>query len=103
MSLHADRALAVEQREQRRLLAVIGLRRIARRRADAAIFLGDQVGGGERLVGGVAPELLAHALVQALGERFGEAVGERLDHDRRVVVVGVLEALRDRVLADARR
>ena len=42
--LHADRALGVEQAEQGRLLGVIGLRRIARRRADAAILLGDQVG-----------------------------------------------------------
>src|SRR5208282_139462 len=38
----ADLALAVEQREQRRLFAVVGLRRIAGRRPDAAIFFGDK-------------------------------------------------------------
>ena len=53
--------------------------------------------------GGVAPELLAHLLVQPLGEGLGEAVGQRLDHDRGVVVVGVLEAVGDLVLADAGR
>jgi hypothetical protein len=36
-------ALAVEQAEKRRLLGVIGLRRIAGRRADAAIGLADQL------------------------------------------------------------
>ena len=81
---------------------MIGLRGIAGRRAYAAIFLGDEIGGGERLVGGVAPEFPAYALVQAFGERFGEAVGERLGHDRRVVVIGALEALDHRVLAEAR-
>ena len=40
---------------------------------------------GELLVGRVP--LAARALVQPLGERLGEAVGERLDDDRRVVVV----------------
>ena len=39
--------------------------------------------------------------MQALGEGFGEAVGQRLDHDRRIVVVRALEALGDLVLADA--
>ena len=39
--------------------------------------------------------------MQALGEGLGEAVGQRLDHDRGVVVVGALEALGDVVLADA--
>src|SRR5512144_2825705 len=64
--LHAD-ALGLQQLEQRALLGVVGLPRITRRRADAAIFLGDQLAAGERLARGAAPELLAHALVQSLG------------------------------------
>jgi hypothetical protein len=67
--------------EQARLFAVVGLRGIAGRRSDAAIFLRDQIVGPERLIARVAPELLAHALVQALRECFGEAIRERLDHD----------------------
>ena len=55
----------------------------------------------ERLVGCIAPEFLAHALVQPLGEGFRQPVGQRLDHDGGVVVVGALEALGDLVLADA--
>ena len=38
-----------------------------------------------------------------LGEGFGEAVGERLDEDRGIIVVGVREALGDRVILDAGR
>ena len=41
--------------------------------------------------GRVGPELLAHPLVQPLGERLGEPVGQRLEQDRAVVVVGLLE------------
>ena len=41
--------------------------------------------------------------MQPLGERFGEAIGQRLDHDRGIVVVGALEAVGDFVLADAGR
>ena len=55
----------------------------------------------EFLVSRVAPELLAHALVHALGEGFGEAIRQRLHHDRRVIVVRMLEAIRDHILADA--
>ena len=51
----------------------------------------DQVLVVERLVGGVAPELGAHPLVQALGERLGQPVGQRLEQDRVVVVVRGLE------------
>ena len=39
--------------------------------------------------------------MQALGERFGQPVGQRLGHDRRIIVVGALEALGHRLLADA--
>src|SRR5262249_29782157 len=40
---HADPPLAVEQTKKGRLLGMIGLRRIAGRRANAAIFFGDEI------------------------------------------------------------
>ena len=80
---------------------MVGLRRIAGRRADAAVFLGDQLVAAERLVAGVAPEFPAHALMQPLGEGFGQTVGQRLDQNGGIIVVGALEALGDVVLADA--
>ena len=63
-------------------LGVVRAGRIAGRRADAAVFLLDQLLVVELLVGGIAPEFLAHALVQALGEGLGEPVGQRLEQDR---------------------
>ena len=65
------------------------------------VRLGDQLVGRERFVRRIAPELAAHARVHRLGEGFGEAVGERLDQDRRIIVVGALEALGDGVVGEA--
>jgi len=73
--------LATEQLEQCALLGVIGLRRIARRRTDAAILFADQFLRGQRLVARITPELLAHALMHALRKSLREAVRQRLDHD----------------------
>ena len=75
---------------------------IARRRADAAILLPDQLGVGQLLTGGIAPELAPHALVEVLGAGFGEAVGERLQHDARVIVVRRLELRDPRLDAEPR-
>src|SRR5437660_12495112 len=69
--LEADAPLAVEQRKQARLLAVVGLRGIAGRRANAAVFFPDQLHAAERLLRCLPPEFPAHPLVQALGEGFG--------------------------------
>ncbi len=38
--------------------------------------------------------------MHALGKGFGQAIGQRLAQDRGVVVIGVLEAVGDHVLAD---
>src|SRR3546814_6750240 len=65
---------------------------MAGRRADAAIGLLDQLRVVEVLLGRVAPELLAHALVHALGEGFRQPVGQRLGEDRVVVVVRALRS-----------
>src|SRR5262249_52076880 len=98
---HAN-ALALQQPEQRALLGVIGLRRIAGRWADAAIRFGDQLLVAEHLIAGITPKFLAHALVQMLGKRLGEAVGQCLHHDGGVVVVGAFETLGNLVLTDSR-
>ena len=67
----------------------LGAGGVAGRRADAVVPLLDQAHVVEPLVGRVAPELAADALVQPLGERLGEPVGEGFQQDR-VVVVDVL-------------
>ena len=101
--LDAGRLLRVEQAEDRALLGVVGLGRIAGRRADAAILLRDQLLARELLVRRIAPELAPHALVHALGEGFRQAVGQRLEHDA-AVVVGLVDVARQRLgLADAGR
>ena len=86
-------ASASSRRKMVRLLGVVGLGRIAGRRADAAIVLRDQLLAGELLLRRVAPQLAAHALVHALGEGLGQAVGQRLQHDA-AVVVGLVDVAR---------
>ena len=66
--------------------------RIAGRGADAGIALADQLGIGEMLGAGIAPDALADMAVQALGEGLGEAVGQRLQQDVRIIVIVGLEA-----------
>ncbi len=74
---------------------MVGARGVAEGRPDPAEALGDEVPAGEPLVGRVprAPRLL----VQPFRERLGEPVGERLDHDRAVVVAFRLEGGRELV------
>jgi len=66
---------------------VVGAGRVARRGADATVFLGDQLVVAQALVAGVAPQVGAHAVVQPLGAGLGQAVGQRLERDGAVVVV----------------
>src|SRR5918999_2512352 len=82
--LDAD-LLRGEEPIERLLLAVVGTGRVAVRRPDPAEALGDQL-----LVRELRARLLPLApggLVQVLGEGLRKPVGERLDHDRAVVVV----------------
>ena len=79
---------------------MVGLRRIAGRGADAFILFPDQLIVGQRLIRRVAPEFRAHPLMHPFGEGFREAVGQCLHQDGGVVVVGVLEACGDFVLAE---
>ena len=90
-----------EQREQRPLLGVVGAGRVAERGPDPAVALGDQLLARELLAGRVP--LAPRPLVELLGEGLGEPVGERLDHDRAVVVVLGLVARRELVGAVDRR
>jgi hypothetical protein len=87
---HADLARA-QQLEQRCLHGVVGARGVARCRTDAAVFLADHRDGVEGFGGGVAPQLAPHLPVQPLGEGLRQAIGERLQHDRAVVVLARLE------------
>ena len=77
--------IAAEHVEQDRLEAVVGAGGIAGRRADAVIFLADQLLVGEMLVG-IAPQAVADLGVEHFGEAFGEAVGERLQQDVVIIV-----------------
>src|SRR5260221_13461868 len=61
--------------------------RIAGRWTDTAVFLADQFIIRKCFVAGISPELASHAPVQMLGEGLGEAIGERLEQDRIVIVV----------------
>ena len=65
------------------------------------MLLGDEILDRQRLAL-VAP-VLARLRVQVLGERLGQPIGQRLDHDRVVVVVRLLELPRELVGAEARR
>ncbi len=62
--------------------------------------LRDDVVGGQRFVD--AP-ILPRPCVEIGSERLGQPVGERLDQNRVVVVVGLLEASRQLVRAKTRR
>eukprot|EP00053_Salpingoeca_punica_P018065 m.175524 g.175524 ORF g.175524 m.175524 type:complete len:1311 (+) comp17350_c0_seq2:4566-8498(+) len=81
----------VHQRPHGQLLRVVGLRRVAGRRADAGVLDLQQILGVELLVLAVSPVDLAHFLVEELGEGLGQTVGEGLGHDRAVVVVALLK------------
>ncbi len=76
---------ASEQLEQLPLLAVVGAGRVAQRRADAAEPLRVQV--LQHRLGVRLEPVAARLQVDVLGERLGEPVGQRLDHDRAVVVL----------------
>ena len=93
----------VEQIEDGALLGVIGLRRIAGRRANAAIFFRDEIVIPKRLFRRIAPELAPHLRVHRFGERFRQTIAERLGHDGRVIVIGALKADSNLFFANPRR
>src|SRR6185437_13911975 len=70
--LHSDLVFGVEQLKQSRLLAVLGLCRVAGRRADGAVLLRDQLVVAERLVRRIAPEDLPHTRVQPFCKGLGQ-------------------------------
>src|ERR1700730_12477276 len=82
----------VEQAPELGLLGVIRARRVPGSRTDAAILLAHQLLVGERLGGGGTPPLAPAPLLEMLGGGFSQAIGEGLQHDARVVIVGAREA-----------
>src|SRR5919198_1649906 len=90
----------VQQLEQLEFLAVIRTRRIPDRRADAAVLLRNDVRRRRR--GLVDPPLAARAPMQIGGAGFRQAIGNRLDEDRAVIVMLLFESARQRVGADPR-
>src|SRR5690606_13042902 len=89
-----------QQLEQRILLGMVRAGRIAGGRADATVFFADQLLVAQLLIRRIAPVLPAYLLVQPLGAGLGQAVGQRLDHDRVVVVTGLLVGLGLLLVAD---
>ena len=67
--------------------------RVARRWADSGVFLTDERFIVQLLVGLESPELHANPLVHPFGECLCQSVGEGLQQDRAVVVIGCLELL----------
>ena len=72
---------------------VIGTRRITRRRDECRDTPRGSAREVERLVGrrSYSPQLATHLGVQPLGESLGQTIGQRLQHDRVVVVLRALE------------
>src|SRR5262249_3668398 len=99
--MNAYALFRLQQIEQQSFLRVIGLRRITGRGPDAAVTLLDQILGLQIFIPTVAP-LLARALVQQFGEGFGQAVRQRLGHNRVVIVQVTLESGAELFEADAR-
>ena len=87
---HAVMRGVVEEREQSALGRVVRARRVAERRANAAVLLREDVLARQVLRHAIA-EVFASLVVQVLRRGLGEAVGEGLGHDRVVVVVLPLE------------
>ena len=54
------------------------------------------------LVARIAPELLADSLMHGLGKSFGKPVGQRLDHNRGIIVIGTCETLGNCYFLNAR-
>src|SRR3954469_5342923 len=75
----------IEHLEQLELLAVIRTGGVAVRRTNAAILLRNQLLIRQALAVAVSP-VLARLRMEVLRERFGQSIGECLDHDRVVIV-----------------
>ncbi len=73
---HASSRPDIEQIEQNALFRMVGARRIARRRTNAAIGLRDQRLVVERFIGVVGPELLAQPFVKNPDQTVGELITE---------------------------
>src|SRR5690606_20282219 len=79
---------------------MVGLRGVAGGGSDAAVLFVDELLVCEVFLPAVAP-LAASPLVEVLGKGLRQPVGDRLDHDRVVIVVVEIKLPREFVAADA--
>src|SRR5690606_13364820 len=93
----AGARLDIEALPELAFLCVVRAGGITWRRADAAVLFANDPGHRQRLLTAETAEIPC-LLVDVLGHGLGDAVAERLGHDRVVVVAGGLE--RHRVLFD---
>ena len=77
----------VQELVEQEVHAGVGQRGVAHGGAYALELLAVQLGYGELLAGGVAPDLPSHLLVQPLGGGLGQPVGQQLGHELAVGVV----------------
>src|SRR4029450_8947904 len=75
---------------------MIGAGWIPRRRPDPAIFLADKIDSRQLFIAPKPPRD-SGLFMQIFGERFRQAVGERLGQDRVVVIMLMLEFFRELV------
>ena len=74
---------------------MIGLRQVAGGGADAAIGFCGQLLRGKAFISCITSQLAPYPLVQQLGHRLGKAVGQCLDQNRRIVIVGAIKTYGD--------
>ena len=84
----ADVGFGIEEGPNRPFVRVVGAGRIARRRSDAAVRLGNEFVGRKRLIGRIAPVAGAHLGMEPFGQGFRQPVCHGFDQDGRKVIPG---------------
>ena len=92
--------LRIKQSEQRPLFRMIRAGRVTRGGSDAAIFLVHQVLRGQVFITPESPGL-TRDLVRIFGEGFRQAIGQRFQKDRAVIVVLCSKLFCDLIGTDA--
>src|SRR5690606_21068626 len=72
---------------------MLGTRGITRGRTNSLVFLANELLVGEVFVSCITPKISADPRMQALGKAFRKTVGQCLEHNAGVIVVGLLKSL----------